>query len=180
MAVPSEKAQIARVAEFLEDPDNDERSVEDVAGIIVRGMYDMWERGVTSPPLTLKVGQAFKSPMSSKTYHVGHIGDMFWNKDKGVVSTAWVIDSASEYGSLMPVDRPYWRIVKPSNAKVGGPGTNDDGWKVGDIVSLSQRKQAFKLIAVGLKTVLMHEVKSPTMWFSEGNTNLKRYYRKEN
>ncbi len=179
MAVPSEKKQIERVAEFLEDPANDERSVEEVAEIIVSGMYDMWERGVTSPPMLLKVGQAFKSPMSSKTYFVAHEGDMYWNKDVGVVPTLWVVDSSSEYGMLMPVDRPYWRIVKPSNAKAGAPGTNDDGWKVGDKVSLSQRKTHYEIIAVGLKTVLMHAKGAPTMWFAEGNSNLKRYYSKE-
>lgn len=180
MAVPNRPAQIKAVAEFLEDPANDERSVTDVAKLIVDGMYDMWTRGESSPPIPLNVGLAFKAPLVQKVYHVGWIGDMWWGPKLGTVETAWVIDSGCDYGSLMPVDRPFWRIVTPSTAKSGAAGNNKDEWKADDIVSVSQRSATYKILAVGDKCVLMHKWGSPTMIYAESNANLKRYYNKEN
>lgn len=178
--VPTRKAQIERVAEFLEDPANDERTVMDVAKTIVDGMYDMWMRDETSPPIPLHVGMAFKAPhIASKVYHVGHMGDMWWGPKLGTISTVWIVDTGSEYGTLMPTDRPFWRIVTPSTAKSGGPGNNKDGWQVGDHVSSGQRAHKYVIIATGDKTVLMHKLGSPTMWMAESNAGLKRYYNKE-
>lgn len=177
--VPSRKAQIERVAQFLEDPVNDERTVEEVAKVIIDGIYDMWMRGETDPPMPLTVGKAFKVPGVSKVYHVAWMGDMWWGPKVGTVQVVWVIDSGSDYGSIMPVDRPFWRIVTPSNAKAGGPGNNKDEWKAGDIVSMGQRAHWYEIIAVGDKTVLMHKRGQPTMIMAESNANLKRYYNKE-
>lgn len=179
--VPTRAAQIKRVAEFLEDPINDERTVEDVAKTIVDGMYEMWMRGETSPPIPLHLGQAFKAPnVASKVYFVGHIGEMWWGPKSGTVSTIWVVDSSSEYGSLMQFDRPFWRIVTPSTAKSGGPGNNKAGWKVGDKVSSCQRAHRYEIIATADKCVLLHKIGSPTMWQAEPNSALEKLYRREN
>lgn len=179
MAVPSRKEQIDKVAEFLEDPANDERTVTDVAKTIVDGMYEMWTRGETSPPILLKLGMAFKVPTVAKIYHVGWIGEMWWGPKWGTIEAAWIIDSGSDYGTLMPVERPFWRIVTPSTAKSGAPGNNKDEWEPGMIVSVFQRSAAYKLVAVGDKCVLMHKLGSPTMIYAESNANLKRYYTRE-
>ena len=178
--VPTRKAQIDRVAEFLEDPVNDERTVQDVAKLIVDGMYEMWMRGETSPPIPLTLGLAFKAPnIASKVYHVAWIGEMWWGPKAGTIEVAWVIDSGSDYGTLMPTDRPYWRIVTPSTAKAGGPGNNKDGWQVGDVVSAGQRSHWYEIVAVGDKCVLMYRLGSPTMIFAESSASLKKHYKKE-
>ena len=179
-SVPTRKAQVERVAEFLEDPANEERSVEDVAKAIVDGMYEMWMRGETSPPIPLTPGLAFKAPnIASKVYHVAWIGDMWWSPDKGTIEVAWVIDAGSDYGTLMPTDRPYWRIVTPSTAKAGGPGNNKDGWKAGDKVSTGQRAHHYVIIATGDKCVLMHKKGAPGMIYAVSNAILKKHYRRE-
>lgn len=179
-SVPTRAAQIKRVAEFLEDPANNDRGVIDVAKIIVDGMYDMWMRGETSPPIPLVEGLAFKAPnVASKVYFVGWIGEIWWSPKVGTIDVAWIIDSGSDYGSLMPVDRPFWRIVTPSTAKVGGPGNNKAGWKIGDRVSAGQRAYYYEIIAVGDKCVLMRAKGSPTMIYAESNESLGKHYKKE-
>ncbi len=176
--VPTRKAQIERVAEFIDSPDNEERSLAEVAKIIVDGMYDMWMRGVEDPPIPLKVGMAFKTPfVASKVYHVAWIGPEYIGDNPRTM--VWVIDAASDYGTLTEYGDPLWRIVIPSNAKAGGPGTNKDGWKEGDHLSLIQRIAQFNIIAVGDKTVLMRDRK--TGWLqADKNANLEKYYNKEN
>lgn len=175
--VPTRKAQIERVAEFLEDPANEERSVEDVAKVIVDGMYDMWMRGVEDPPIPLHVGMAFKSPhVASKVYHVAWIGPEFPSGDSREI--VWIIDATTDYGSMCEYGDPFWRIVLPSTAKAGGPGSNKDGWKAGDKVSLGQRAHHFEILEVGDKAVLMRNTKTGYLQ-TDSNANMKRYYRRE-
>jgi hypothetical protein len=180
MAIPSRPKQIARIAEFLEDPANDERSVTDVAKLIVDGMYDMWTRGESSPPIPLTPGLAFKAPMVSKIYHVGWMGDMWWGSKLGTVSTVWIITADSDYGTVMPVGAPFWRVVTPSTAKSGAPGNNADGWKPGDKVSMGQRAHSYEIVAAGDKSVLMHKQDHPVLIHAESNAGLKKNYRREN
>lgn len=176
-SVPTRKAQIERVAEFLEDPANDERSVVDVAKIVVDGIYEMWMRGVEDPPIPLKLGMAFKTPsVASKVYFVGWMGPEWPTGDSREL--VWVIDATSDYGSLTGVTDPLWRIVLPSTAKAGGPGSNADGWEVGDQVSLGQRRAWFEIIAVGNKTVLMRDALRGSLQV-DSNANLKKHYKKE-
>ncbi len=179
MAIPTRSKQIEAVAAFLEDPVNDERTVTEVAKRIVDGMYDMWTRGETSPPMPLAVGKAFKAPLVAKVYHVAWMGDMYWGPKEGTIQVVWIIESGSDYGSIMPVDRPFWRIVTPSTAKAGAPGNNKDGWKAGDKVSMGQRAHHYEIIAVGDKTVLMRKRNQPTMIMAESNANLKKYFQRE-
>lgn len=176
-SVPTRKAQIERVAEFIEDPANDERTVIDVAKIIVDGMYTMWMRGVEDPPIPLKLGMAFKTPeVASKVYFVGWMGPEWPTGDSR--DMVWVIDAASDYGSLTEQSDPLWRIVLPSTAKAGAPGNNTDGWTVGQRLSLQQRRTSYDIIAVGNKTVLMRDIVNGSLQV-DSNANLKRYYRKE-
>lgn len=179
MAVPSRPKQIEAVAKFLEDPANEERTVMEVARIIVDGVYDLWTRDEYSTPIPLTPGLAFKAPGVSKIYHVGWMGDMWWGPSKGVIQVVWIIESGSTIGSVMPVDSPFWRIVTPSTAKSGAPGSNVDGWKVGDKVSMGQRAHHYEIIATGDKCVLMHKKGFPTMIVAESNSTLKSRYRKE-
>lgn len=175
MAIPSRPAQIKRIAEFLEDSVNSERTVQDVATRIVDGIYDMWAVDVTGVPQPPKVGMAFKTPaVSSKVYHVAWIGEEF----NGGPDIAWVIDSGSDFGTFVPVDSRFWRILTTSTAKAGGPGNNKDGWKSGDKVSLLQRRRHFQILEVGDKTVLLRDERTGALQ-ADSNANLKRYYNKE-
>lgn len=175
MAVPSRPAQIKRVAEFLDWSVDNERTVEQTATQIVDSIYDMWAVNVNDAPQPPKVGMAFKTPaVASKVYHVAWIGEEF----EGGPPTCWVIDATTDYGTLVPYDSDFWRILTPSNAKAGGPGGNKDGWKPGDKLSLMQRAAQFTILEVGDKTVLLRNSRTGSLQ-ADSNANLKRYYNKE-
>lgn len=175
MAVPSRPAQIKRVAEFLDWSVDNERTVEQTATQIVDSIYDMWAVDVHDAPQPPKVGMAFKTPaLASKVYHVAWIGEEF----EGGPLVCWVIDASTDYGTLVPYDSNFWRILTPSNAKAGAGGDNKDGWKVGDKLSLMQRARTYTILAVGDKTVLLRDAQSGTLQ-ADSNACLKRYYKKE-
>lgn len=176
MGVPSRPAQIKRIAEFLEDSVDNERSLQEVATTIVDSVYDMWAVDVTEAAQPPKVGMAFKTPaVTSKVYHVAWIGREY--TDAGDL-VCWVIDAGSDYGTFVPYDSQFWRILSPSKATAGGAGTNKDGWKAGDKVSLLQRARTYTVLEVGDKTVLLRDVVHGGLQ-ADSNANLKRYYQKE-
>lgn len=175
MGVPSRPAQIKRVAEFLDWSVDNERTVEETATQIVDSIYDMWAVDVHEAAQPPKVGMAFKTPaITSKVYHVAWIGEEF----SGGPLMCWVIDAGADYGTFVPYDSQFWKILTPSTAKAGGPGKNKDGWKTGDKVSLLQRRRHYKVLEVGDKTVLLRDVNSGTLQ-ADSNANLKKYYNKE-
>jgi hypothetical protein len=175
MAVPSRPAQIKRIAEFLDWAVDNDRSVQDVATRIVDSIYDMWSVDVTEAPQPPKVGMAFKTPaVTSKVYHVAWIGEEF----SGGPLIAWVIDAGSDYGTFVPYDSRFWRILTPSAAKAGGPGKNKDGWKAGDKLSLLQRRRHYEVLEVGDKCVLLRDINSGILQ-ADSNANLEKYYNKE-
>lgn len=177
MAVPSRAAQIKRVAEYLEDSVDNERSLDTVASTIVDSIYDMWTVDVHDAPQPPKVGMAFKTPaVTSKVYHVAWVGPRYESNDSDLV--AWVIDSGSDYGTFVPYDSPFWKILTSSNAKAGGAGNNKDDWKPGDVVSLLQRRRWYTVVEVGDKCVLLRDRKSGELQ-ADSNANLKKYYNKE-
>lgn len=173
--LPSRPAQIKRVAEFLDWSVDNDRSVQDVATQIVDSIYDMWAVDVHEAAQPPKVGMAFKTPaVTSKVYHVAWIGEEF---EGGPIIT-WVIDAGSDYGTFVPYDSQFWRILTPSTAKAGGPGSNKDGWKAGDRVSLLQRVRIYDVLEVGDKCLLLRDTRTGGLQ-ADSNANLKRYYNKE-
>lgn len=173
--LPSRPAQIKRVAEFLDWSVDNDRTVEETATQIVDSIYDMWAVDVSEAPQPPKVGMAFKTPaVTSKVYHVAWIGEEF----EGGPNVCWVIDAGADYGTFVPFDSKFWRILTPSTAKAGGAGKNKDDWKPGDKVSLLQRRRHYVILEVGDKCVLLRDVQSGTLQ-ADSNANLKKYYNKE-
>lgn len=172
MAVPSKAAQIQRVADFLSDEANEDRTAEELAKIVVEGVYDLWGKTLDDPPLVPHVGMAFKVPFLSSVHFVAWEGDEY-GKQK-----LWVTNATSDFGFLTTSSSDLWRLASPSTAKAGSPGTNADGWKSGDRVSLSQRKTWLTVLQVSPKSVLMRNESTLALW-AESNANMKKYYRKE-
>src|SRR5687767_13856366 len=179
MAVPSRPAQIKRIAEFLEDSVDKERTLDQVATQIVDSIYDMWAVDVTEAPQPPKVGMAFKTPaLTSKVYHVAWIGPRFTTKILESDDVVWVIEASADYGTFVPYDSQFWRILTPSTAKAGGAGKNKDDWKTGDKLSLLQRRRHYEILEVGDKCVLLRDLKTGELQ-ADSNANLKKYYNKE-
>jgi hypothetical protein len=172
MAVPTRSAQINRVADFLSDDANADRTAEELAGIVVNGIYDMWTKELKDPPLVPHVGMAFKVPYLSTVNFVGWMGEEF-GKD-----LIWVINATTDHGFLLTRDSSLWTVASASSAKIGGPGKNAENWTVGQRMSISQRINTLEILAVGVKTVLMRNLNDLSLW-AESNANLKRYYKKE-
>lgn len=172
MAIPSKAAQIKRVADFLSDDKNEDRTAEELAAIVVNGVYDMWGKELTDPPIHPHIGMAFKVPFLSTVNFVGWMGEEF-GKEK-----VWVINATTDYGWFTTPESSLWRSATASNAKVGGAGTNSDGWEVGQKVSLSQRRSHLSVLSVALKAVLMRNDSDLSLW-AESNANMKKFYQKE-
>lgn len=172
MAIPSKSAQIKRVADFLSDDGNEDRTAEELAAIVVNGMYGMWGKELTDPPMRPHVGMAFKVPFLSTVNFVGWMGEEF-GKER-----VWIINATTDYGLMMSPSSNLWAVASASAAKVGGPGSNADGWEIGQKLSLSQRRTHLSVLSVGLKTVLMRNQSDLSLW-AESNANMKKYYQKE-
>lgn len=167
IAALSKAAQIKRVAEFLDDPTNDERSVEDVAKRIVEGFYDGWGAGVWDALPHPKVGLAYRTPLTSKVYHVCWIGD----------GKVWLCDSSGGPGWLVKEDDRFWLTCTLSKSKPLDL-TNKDGWKADDRLSTGQRRTNFVAVATNSSGALLRDLDSLSLW-SESNSDLKRFYKKE-
>lgn len=187
MAIPTRSKQIEVVADKLAwflDCEDGETSVDDVAKMIVDGIYDMWTRDITSAPFPLVVGKAFKTPLVAKIYHVAWIGEA-WVNDQ-LKPMAWVVTADSSYGTLAPYDSPFWRIVieskdsrkDQSTPRPGAPGVSLAGWKVGDKVSHSQGAFKYEILAVADKANLLRRIGVDDVQ-AEPSSNLERYYRRE-
>lgn len=172
MAVPSKSKQIEAVADFLADPRNEERTAEELAKIVVNGVYDLWGKTLDDPPLIPHVGMAFKVPFLSSVQFVAWSGEEY-GKEK-----LWIINATSDFGFLTTPSSDLWRLSSPSTAKSGSPGTNADGWSKGNKVNLSQRRLHLEVLEVGMKTVLMRNETDLSLW-AESNANMKKYYKRE-
>lgn len=160
------------MADFLSDEKNEEKTAEELASIVVNGIYDMWGKDFKDPPLQPHVGMAFKAPYLSSPHFVGWMGEEFGKE------LIWIVSATSEYGYLLTPTSHTWRVATVSTAKTGGPGKNADGWQVNDRLSLSQRAVTLRVLSVSLKGALMRNELDLSLW-AESNKNLKQYYKKE-
>jgi len=172
MAVPSKSKQIQAVADFLADPANEERTAEELAKIVVDGVYDLWGATLSDTPLVPHVGMAFKVPFLSSVHFVAWEGEEF-GKEK-----LWIVNATSDFGFMTTRSSELWQLASPSSAKSGAPGTNSDGWEAGTTVSLSQRRTYLTILQVGNKAVLMRNKTDLSLW-TDSNSNLKKYYTRE-
>jgi len=172
MAIPSRSKQIEAVANFLSDPRNDERTAEELAKLVVDGVYDLWGKTLEDPPLTPHVGMAFKVPFLSSVQFVG------WEGEEHGKEKLWIVNATSDFGFLTTRGSDIWKLAVPSSAKAGAPGTNADGWMPGQRLSLSQGRTHLNILQVSSKGVLMRSESSLSLW-AESNANMKKYYKKE-
>lgn len=117
-------------------------------------------------PPTLKMGEPFKHAVTGKVHHIA------WNEG----DLYWVTTGDSRYGYLGPIE-PWQEYAIDTKAKSGAPGTNVDGWKVGDRVMYSWSK-ALKVVAVIDKAVLLMP-DGETRPIVEPNDSIAKFYRRK-
>lgn len=153
------------VAAFLDHPENENRTVDQVAKLIVDAFYEGWAMDVTDALPVPAVGLAYRTPLTSKVYHVCWVGD----------NQAWLCDSSGGSGVLIPCDSRFWHTCQVSKSKP--IDLSNENWKPGDVATRSQRMESFTVVATNAKGVLISE-RSGTLW-AEDNANMAKYYRKE-
>lgn len=158
--------QVSVLVEFLNDPANEERTVEDVAEQIVDSFYELLTRDMKAEPPVLKTGVAFRSVLANKVYHVA------WNEG----DLYWLIGANDRYGYVGPKG-PFERFAVESNAKAGAPGTNLDGWKVGDYLSSNQGHYRHTVLAVADRCVLLAgDIDKSGRPYVEPNDHIEKFY----
>ncbi len=176
MAVPNRAQQINRIADVLEKWADEDMPVEDAAKRIVDGMYEMWQRGVDTPPMSIVTGQAFKLPWSSSIYRVTWEGDVDWGKG-ALRRVVWVTDATTKQGTMALADADVWRLAAPSSSKAV-PKDNALGFQVGDKLSVSQRRYHYAVLATHEKCLLLRETGTFKVQV-ESNDLIEKYYRRE-
>ena len=160
--------QIKAIAAFLEDPRNDERTVEDVAKVIVDSFYSMLLKPLGDAPAVIHPGKPWKDVVSGKVKHVAWLGD----------GLAWVVSPGDRYGYLGPLD-PWMPYATKTVAKAMD-FTNADGWKAGDKAGWQRRgwgKDSFRVLATSDRAVLLLQ-EGRERPFVEPNDNMEKLYRK--
>lgn len=159
--------QIKALIEWLDRPEREEETVEEVAKQIVTAFYGLLTKDLKEEPPNLKVGVAFKDAISNKTYHVAWSdGDLFW-----------IVTADSRYGYLGTIERwkPY---ATESKAKAGAPGSNVDGYEVDERLMETYTKKKYTILQVADKCVLMLEddMSRPIV---EPNDHLAKFYKRK-
>ena len=157
---------LASVKAFLEDESNEERSVHDVAKLIVDAFYDGWSMGVLDALPLPSVGIAYRTPLTSKVYHV------CWTDEEWV----WLTTGEGGAGVLVRYRDRFWQTCKVSVSKPVNLSNKD--WKAGDTATRSQRMARFDIVATNVKGVLLRQHGQSELW-AESNADMAQFYRKE-
>lgn len=168
MSVPSRAEQARALANWLEAGAEEGEDVTKFASRLVDAFHEMLKAGLEGPPMRLEVGTAFKSPLSSKVYWVA------WQSGERY----WITQADSSHGWLISRGDQFFEYASPSSAKTGKPGTNKDGWSVGDRVSAFQGALQYHVAAVHNRGVLLTELYSGSA-LPQSNEEMSAYYTKE-
>lgn len=158
--------QIKALVTYLEAPEREEQTTEEVAEDIIDAFYDLLNKSLKDQPPVLHVGEPFKHAVTNKVHYVA------WEED----GLYWVTTGDSRYGYLGSIE-PWQKYASKSKAMSGAPGTNAKDWKVGDKLAFLRQKKPYEVLAVIDKAVLMRaEGERP---IAEPNDSLEKFYRKQ-
>ena len=160
--------QIKAIAAFLEDPRNDERTVEDVAKVIVDSFYSMLLKPLGDAPAVIHPGKPWKDTLTEKVKHVAWLdGDL-----------AWVVSRGDRYGCLAPLSA--WAPYATKTTADPMDFTNAAGWKAGDKAGWQRRgwgKDSFRVLAASDKAVLLLQ-EGRERPIVEPNDSMEKLYKK--
>lgn len=180
MPIPSNAEQVKVVMAFLDSQADEERSLEEIATEIVNGYHDAITKGIKKPAQPVREGMLYKTPVDTKVWRVA------WTDWDSV----WLVTETSQYGMLGHIWDNQWefceefrprkrmdgKLVEMTDEMIAEAWSNPD-WNVGDSLSRSQRAMSFEIIATAPVSVLM--MGSDGNLYSESNSNLKRYYKRD-
>lgn len=167
MAHPSRQEQARTLAAALEAGAEEEEDVLKFSLRLVDAFHEMLESGLKGPAQRLEVGDAFKIPSSTKVYWVA------WEDELSY----WITTADSTRGWWLHKDDELLSLTQPSSARAGKPGTNKDGWAVGDRVSALQDSLRGVVVAVHDRGVLLRHDDGNLS--PESNEYLDQHYTKE-
>lgn len=160
--------QIAAIVKFLEDPRNDERTVEDVAKNIVDSFYKLLLAPLKGAPEAIHQGQPWKCALTGKVKHIAWMGN----------GLAWVVSSGDRYGFLGDLDAWSHWATKTSAKAIDF--VNADGWVAGDKATWKRRgwgRDSFSVLATSEKAALLQQEDRPRP-FVEPNDHMEKLYKK--
>lgn len=160
--------QQAAIVKFLEDPRNDERTVEDVAKNIVDSFYKLLLAPLKGAPEVIHPGQPWKDSMSGKVKHVAWFSHHL----------AWVVSTGENYGYLGPLDS--WAPYAIKTSAKAMDFTNADGWAVGDEVRWKRHgwgRDSFSVLATSDRAVLLQQ-EGAARPMVEPNGHMEKLYKR--
>src|SRR5690242_2589626 len=178
----------------------EETTADQVARAAIKALDNV--RGTAARPLNtpLRVGQAFRGVLSSKTHYVAWIGLGGFDPRP----LAWVVSADDNYGWVSYADGPFWNFAslveeKETRRRTRGEdgewlkgedgkdvwtvypkpgdkllGSNEVGLVVGDRLTFRQDMQ-MTVEAVTLNSALLRSRHSGLVWVDE-NSELKKHY----
>lgn len=164
MPIPPRAKQTEWLAAQIDKGAENEESLTSFARRIVDGFHEMLTQGLKDGTPPLHEGAVFKSPFTTKVHLVA------WMDGE----KAWVVSADCRFGSFASIDDPFWKYTEYTRSNPDLLRKNEE-YKVGDIVSRSQRYYHGKVIAVGNKCVLLECLQTGNIQ-PDSNENLKRYY----
>jgi hypothetical protein len=165
------ESELTAVRFILEKEWPDSTSSETVAKAAIKALDDL--RSTTWRPIgpPVKVGEPFKSIITSKTHYV------MWTGEYDGREYAWIVTADSDYGWFAPLPSPFWLWTVPSRVMqktIDAAKVNELGMVVGDRIKLRQYNR-FEVIAVFSGGVLMKDRDSGQIC-PESNGNIEKYY----
>lgn len=184
MSLPSKAQQIRAVMEFIDSDRNEGRELEDIAKDLVEGYLDALVKDIGKPATPLRQGMLLKVPVDNKVRRVQ------WTDG----FDAWVVTDNATYGWLGRADADLWRYAEEFSPavfkEVEGKrkrvqmtpeeieqAWSNPHWRVGQKVSLGQRRLRFDILAVAPTCVLMRNQRG-VLW-AESNSIMDLFYQVE-
>lgn len=165
--IPSRAKQVEWLSAHLDRGAEEGESLAKFAGRVVDSFHEMLTSGIKAGTPFPHQGTVFKSPFTTKVHYVAWQGGDW----------AWIVSQDCRFGSMGRTDDPFWEYTEHSRSDPAGFVKNPD-WKIGDVVSRSQRVYKGKVVAVGNKCVLMESLTTGQI-MPDSNENLQRYYKRE-
>lgn len=162
------EATIKFVADILADPDNGDKTAEDISAAVIDALHAAHRATMKEAPPVLREGLAFRVPWSPNILHVAYLKD----------DLMWVTWGGTKHGWLGSPSAKHWEVRTESRGTKGGAAPNKAGHQVGQRLTagINQPKVKYLIVATTEDSVLLHN--ATYGYASEPNDVLKKHFHK--